>query len=95
LISDADYTAIARRDAPNAVIVSQEYFDSLTETVRLLKVPANAAHLQKSIDQYRAGKAKARKLASAQTGRVHPRGQAGLRVVADARQKRRCAASIN
>lgn len=65
VVSDADYTIIARRDAPNAVIVSQEYFDAMMETVHLLKVPANAAHLQKSIGQYRAGRAKARKLASA------------------------------
>jgi antitoxin YefM len=62
VVEDADYTVIARRDAPNAVIVSQEYFDSMMETVHLLKVPANAAHLQKSIAQYRQGKAKVRKL---------------------------------
>ncbi len=62
VVEDVDYTVIARRDAANAVIVSQEYFDSLMETVHLLKVPANAAHLQKSITQYRQGKAKARKL---------------------------------
>jgi antitoxin YefM len=62
VVEDADYTVIARRDAPNAVIVSQEYFDAMMETVHLLKVPANAAHLQKSITQYRQGKAKARNL---------------------------------
>lgn len=65
VVEDADYTVIVRRDAPNAVIVSQEYFDAMMETVHLLKVPANAAHLQKSIQQYRQGKAKARKLAIA------------------------------
>jgi antitoxin YefM len=65
VVEDADYTVIARRDAPNAVIVSQEYFDAMMETVHLLKVPANASHLQKSIQQYRQGKAKARKLAIA------------------------------
>jgi antitoxin YefM len=62
VVDDADYTVIARRDAPNAVIVSQEYFDAMMETVHLLKVPANAAHLQKSITQYRQGKTKARNL---------------------------------
>lgn len=65
VVEDADNTVIARRDAPNAVIVSQEYFDAMVETVRLLKVPANVAHLQNSIQQYRQGKAKARKLAIA------------------------------
>jgi antitoxin YefM len=64
VVEDADYTVIARRDAPNAVIVSQAYFDAMMETVHLLKVPANAAHLQKSITQYRQGKAKVRNLAS-------------------------------
>jgi antitoxin YefM len=64
VVEDADYTVIARRDAPNAVIVSQAYFDAMMETVHLLKVPANAAHLQKSIAQYRQGKAKLRKLAT-------------------------------
>ena len=62
VVDDADYTVIARRDAPNAVIVSQEYFDSMMETIHLLKVPANAAHLQKSIAQHRQGKAKVRTL---------------------------------
>ena len=62
VVDDADYTVIARRDAPNAVIVSQEYFDSMMETIHLLKVPANAAYLQTSIAQHRQGKAKVRKL---------------------------------
>jgi antitoxin YefM len=62
VVEDTDYTVIARRDAPNEVIVSQEYLDAMMETVHLLKAPANAAHLQKSIAQYRQGKAKVRKL---------------------------------
>ena len=62
VVDDADYTVIARRDAPNAVIVSQEYFDSMMETIHLLKIPANATHLQKSIAQHRQGKAKVRQL---------------------------------
>ena len=35
------------------------------ETVHLLKSPANAAHLARSIEQYRKGKAKARDLVDA------------------------------
>jgi antitoxin YefM len=62
VVEDVDYTVIARRDAPNAVILSQELFDSMMETVHLLKSPANAAHLQKSIKQYAAGKTKTRPL---------------------------------
>ena len=53
---DADYTVIARRDAPDAVVMSLDTFNSLMETVYLLKSPANAAHLARSIDQYRQGK---------------------------------------
>lgn len=56
VIDDADYTVIARRDAPDAVVMSLDTFNSLMETVHLLKSPANAARLAKSIEQYRKGK---------------------------------------
>lgn len=56
VINDADYTVIARRDAPDAVVMSLDTFNSLMETVHLLKSPANAAHLARSIEQYRQGK---------------------------------------
>ncbi len=62
VVNDADYTVITRRDAEDAVVMSLEQFNGLMETVHLLKSPANVAHLQKSIDQYRAGKAKERAL---------------------------------
>ncbi|MCB1714399.1 MAG: type II toxin-antitoxin system prevent-host-death family antitoxin [Candidatus Competibacteraceae bacterium] len=52
---DADYTIITRRDAEDAVVMSLDQFNSLMETVHLLKSPANAAHLARSIKQYRAG----------------------------------------
>jgi len=55
VIEDADYTVIARRDAPDAVVMSLDTFNSLMETVHLLKSPANAAHLARSIEQYRKG----------------------------------------
>ena len=47
---------ITRRDADDAVVMSLEYFNSLLETVHLLKSPANAAHLERSIAQYKQGK---------------------------------------
>ncbi|HLF97775.1 MAG TPA: type II toxin-antitoxin system prevent-host-death family antitoxin [Methylococcaceae bacterium] len=56
VIDDADFTVIARRDAPDAVVMSLDTFNSLMETVHLLKSPANAAHLARSIEQYRQGK---------------------------------------
>ncbi|MEN9519298.1 MAG: hypothetical protein RLZZ381_1886 [Cyanobacteriota bacterium] len=55
VVDDADYTVITRRDADDAVVMSLEYFNSLLETVHLLKSPANAAHLERSISQYRQG----------------------------------------
>ncbi len=56
VIDNADYTVIARRNSPNAVVMSLDTFNRLMETVHLLKTPANAAHLARSIEQYRQGK---------------------------------------
>ncbi|MCF7697330.1 type II toxin-antitoxin system prevent-host-death family antitoxin (plasmid) [Mycetohabitans rhizoxinica] len=63
VVDDADVTLVTRRDAPNAVIMSQDYYDSLMETVHLLRSPANVGHLERSIAQLRKGKATERKLA--------------------------------
>ena len=54
-VADADFTVVTRRDAPDAVVMSLDTFNSLMETVHLLKSPANAAHLAHSIAQYRNG----------------------------------------
>lgn len=62
VIEDADYAVIARRDAPDAVLMSLDTFNALMETVHLLKSPANAAHLARSIEQYRQGQTTQRKL---------------------------------
>ena len=56
VVEDADCTIISRRDADDAVVMSLDHFNGLMETVHLLKSPANAAHLAKSIAQYHAGK---------------------------------------
>ncbi len=53
--NDANATIVTRRDANDAVVMSLDYYNSLMETVYLLKSPANAAHLAQSIAQYRAG----------------------------------------
>ena len=52
VVDNVDFTIITRRDADNAVVMSQDYFNSLMETVHLLKSPANVAHLKESIAQY-------------------------------------------
>lgn len=58
VVNDSDYTIISRRDADDAVVMSLDHFNGLMETVHLLKSPANATHLSKSIKQYRDGKTK-------------------------------------
>lgn len=55
VVEDYDFTIISRRDAEDAVVMSLDHFNGLMETVHLLKSPANAAHLARSIDQYRSG----------------------------------------
>ena len=62
VVEDADYTIITRRDAEDAVVMSLELFNSLLETVHLLKSPANAAHLERSIAQFKQGKVVERNL---------------------------------
>ncbi|WP_127346261.1 type II toxin-antitoxin system Phd/YefM family antitoxin [Pseudidiomarina mangrovi] len=62
VVNDADITVITRRDADDAVVMSVDYYSSLMETVYLLRSPANAEHLTRSIEQYRAGKVRSRPL---------------------------------
>jgi antitoxin YefM len=50
-----DCTVITRRDAEDAVVMSLDHYNGLMETLHLLQSPANAEHLRKSIEQYRAG----------------------------------------
>jgi antitoxin YefM len=52
---DADVTLITRRHAKGAVVMSLDTYNSLMETVHLLRSPANAAHLQLSLVQAEAG----------------------------------------
>lgn len=62
VVNDADTTIITRRDAEDAVVMSLDYYNSLMETVYLMRSPANAEHLNKSIAQYHAGQAQPREL---------------------------------
>jgi antitoxin YefM len=62
VVEDADYTIINRRDSENAIVMSLDTFNSIMETFHLLKSPANAEHLSKSIKQYKRGKVRSRKL---------------------------------
>lgn len=62
VIDDADVTIVTRRDGHNAVVMGQDYYNSLIETLHLTSSPRNAAHLAQSIAEYRAGLAKRREL---------------------------------
>ena len=62
VIDDADYTVITRRDAEDAVVMSLDTFNSYLETFHLLKSPANAEHLAKSITQYKNGETTEREI---------------------------------
>jgi antitoxin YefM len=55
VIDDADFTVIARRDAPDAVLMSLDTFNSIMETAYLLKSPANAEWLARGVEQVRRG----------------------------------------
>ena len=55
LEADADVTLITRRHAQGAVVMSLDTYNSLMETVHLLRSPANAAHLQRSLEQAERG----------------------------------------
>jgi len=65
VVQDAEATVITRRDAQDAVVMSLDFYNGLMETVHLLRSPANAAHLEKSIAQYQAGKTQRRDLLDA------------------------------
>ncbi|MDN6871475.1 type II toxin-antitoxin system Phd/YefM family antitoxin [Pseudomonas citronellolis] len=55
VVDGEDFIVISRRDAPNAVLLSLDSFNSLMETVHLLKSPANAVRLARSLAQMEQG----------------------------------------
>ena len=62
VVADSDVTIISRRDAEDAVVMSLDTYNSMMETVHLLKSPANVKYLEKSLTQYRKGQIKAKAL---------------------------------
>jgi antitoxin YefM len=56
VILDAEPTILCNAQGHKAVLMSLDEFNSWQETLYLLSNPANATHLQKSIEQARSGK---------------------------------------
>lgn len=56
VIDDADVAMITRKEGQHAVVMGQDYYNSLMETLYLMSSPSNAAHLAKSIAELRASK---------------------------------------
>jgi antitoxin YefM len=66
VVSDCDVAIISRRDADDAVVMSLNTYNSMMETLYLLKSPPNVKHLEKSLAQYRKGQTKEKTLVDAQ-----------------------------
>lgn len=47
--NDADCTVVVRRDGNDAVIMSKSHYDSIMETLYLMRSPANAKRLMESV----------------------------------------------
>ena len=62
VIDDADVAVITRKEGQHAVVMGQDYYNSLMETLHLMSSPSNAAHFAKSIAELRASKAIEREL---------------------------------
>lgn len=62
VVNDADTAIITRRDSEDAVVMSLDYYNSLMETLHLLRSSANAEHLNRSVEQFKAGKVTCRDL---------------------------------
>jgi antitoxin YefM len=65
VVEDCDVAVICRRDAEDAVLMSLDTYNSMMETLHLVKTPANLKHLEKSLAQYRKGQTKTKDLVDA------------------------------
>jgi antitoxin YefM len=55
VVENADVTLITRRNGENVVLMSEEEYNSMNETLYLLSSPANAKHIKESISQLEHG----------------------------------------
>ena len=59
---DQDATVITRRDSDDAVVMSLDTYNSMMETMYLLRSPANAQHIKESLAQFEQGQTVEREL---------------------------------
>ncbi|WP_151867889.1 type II toxin-antitoxin system Phd/YefM family antitoxin [Acinetobacter soli] len=52
VFDDADTALITRKEGQHAVVMTQDHYESLMETLYLLSSPANAARLNQSIAEF-------------------------------------------
>ena len=54
---DCDSTSIERRNHEDVVLLSKSHYDSIMETLYLMRSPKNAQHLMEAIKRDKAGEA--------------------------------------
>ncbi|KZX37285.1 type II toxin-antitoxin system prevent-host-death family antitoxin [Wohlfahrtiimonas chitiniclastica] len=62
VVNDADIAFITRKEGGHAVVMGQDHYNSLMETLYLLSSPNNTNHLNESIAQLRSGQVIKREL---------------------------------
>lgn len=59
---DCDSTLIKRRDREDVVLLSKSHYDSIMETLYLMRSPANAQHLMEAIARDKVGEGESHQL---------------------------------
>lgn len=65
VIDDQDCTVITRSGVEDAIIMSKSHYDSIMETLYLMRSPANAQHLMEAVARDKAGEFEAHDLLDA------------------------------
>lgn len=62
---DCDSTLITRRDREDVVLLSKSHYDSIVETLYLMRSPNNAQHLMNAVARDKAGEGESHELLDA------------------------------
>ena len=63
--NDCDSTLITRRDREDVVLLSKSHYDSIVETLYLMRSPNNAQHLMNAVARDKAGEGESHELLDA------------------------------